>query len=95
MLAGRKEERDAAAAWRARAAKARKEARQHAARLHDQLHLMWESVALRCVLVKSGEQIIAVQLFKNQHAVLTERCRDADEAADIAERLWDQFVESA
>jgi hypothetical protein len=80
-------------ALRDRAEKARQQARESTARLHDQLHLLWEAVTLRCVLVETADRVIAVQLFKKNRAMLTEPCRDADEAAKIAERLWDQFVE--
>jgi hypothetical protein len=81
------------AALHRRAKKAQREARRQVARLHHQLHLLWEAVAFRCVLVKTADEIIAVQLFREDRALLTEPCSDADEAARIAERLWDQFVE--
>ena len=76
-----------------RAKQARRESAELRSRIRDQLHLMWQSMALQCLLVTTADKVIAVQLFSGHRAILTEPCRDADEAAVIAERLWDEFVE--
>ena len=80
-------------ALRERAKRARAKNVELRSRIRDQLHIMWQAMAMQCVLVTTEQQVIAVQLFEGRRAILTERCRDADEAAVIAERLWDQFVE--
>jgi hypothetical protein len=54
---------------------------------------LWASGTLRCILVT--QRRLAVQVFTNHHAFVTELCADADDAALIAERLWAELVDNA
>jgi hypothetical protein len=62
----------------------------------DHHHTLWASGNLRCVLVTILQpRRYAVQVLEGEHPVCSEPCTNADEAAVIAERLWDVFVDPA
>ena len=55
---------------------------------------MWESGSLRCVLITTkNPETFAVHVFHGDSPVCVERCEDADEAAVIAQRLRQIFID--
>jgi hypothetical protein len=62
---------------------------------HEHHHMLWQSDGLRCVLITRKDSLTCeVYVFNGDSPVSMERCTDADEAATIAERLWDRFVDN-
>jgi len=54
---------------------------------------LWTSGTLRCILVTHFEPAHhAVLVFDRDQRVVTERVADPEEAARVAERLWDRLV---
>jgi len=46
------------------------------------------------LIATKGPTSLAVHVFDGDSAVCMERCKDADEAAVLAERMWRLFVET-
>ena len=60
----------------------------------DHRQVLWVSGPLRCILISTiNPDRHEVVVFDNDTQVLTERCRDPEDAAQIATRLWNTLVE--
>lgn len=59
-------------------------------------HTFWASGSLRCVLITTKRPpSSAVHLFDGDSPACLEPCDNADEAAVLAERMWQLFVETS
>ncbi len=58
------------------------------------IHVLWKSEGFRCVLIAHRARCF-VQVELDGIAIYAEPCKDPEEAAKIAEDLWDQFIEPA
>jgi len=59
-------------------------------------HTLWISGTLRCVMVTADQpRTYTVHVFNRNRSVYSARVDSPDEAAALAERMWDRFVEGS